>query len=603
MSSEPEQPVENLADGLSDDVRPSGQAQSSETVLADALDRLLDALHAGDAEAGQALLLEYPGLAAFTDCLSRLDALAPDLGDVTVVSGQSSVAAETAVGRNGDRVGTTFGRYLLAERIGRGAMGVVYRARQQDLDRDVAIKLISAGQFSSQSDIDRFYSEARAAAGMRHPSIVGMLEVGEVDGEHFIAMDLVDGGSLADELQGDDEDSHTVGSSDDSVLLLTAPAGLWRKPVGVRRIDPEVSVGWMVEIARAVEHLHQNGIVHRDLKPANILMDAEGRPLVTDFGLAHVEGDSATQARAGAIVGTPAYMSPEQATGHVEAISARSDVFSLGVILYEMLTGRSPFRVKNPLDTLVRVIESDPELPTRLEPWLSRELEHICLKCLAKDPAQRYESAAALADDLERYLRRENVHARPPGLGHRIQRWGRRQPVLLVHLVALGLAMAIIEAGFLSVGDREQPEIHWRVMAILGAWGLVSVGFQWAMRKPEWQLGVRFAWCAVDAGLLTAVLIQNTVPPGPLVVGYPLLVAASGLFFRVRLVWFMTLSCLLGYAAHLLLRNQMHEQAVSPGTPWQYPILFAVVLAVLGVVVAYQVYRVRVLNRFARRRG
>ena len=581
-----------------------------ERELVDALDHLVDAMQAHDESAGSQLLETRPELGEFVDCLARLEGLMPatevfeSTGSSEATVGPSGPGATGETGATGDRVGAKFGRYELTERIGRGAMGVVYLARQTDLDRTVALKLISPGRVGATADVARFYSEARAAARLRHPGIVGVHEVGEFDGQHYIAMDYVSGGSLAEHLQVQSEDLGSRSSQpDDSILLLTSPAGLWRKPVEGNRVEPDTAAGWVSEIARAVCYLNENGIVHRDLKPANILLDQDQRPLVTDFGLALVTGDEATATGGGAIVGTPAYMSPEQASGHIEELSQRSDIFSLGVMLYELITGRSPFWVKNPLDTLVRVIELDPEPPTKLEPWLSRELENICLKCLEKDPQKRYRTAGELADDLERYLRRENVKARPGGFIPRLRRWGRRQPVLVAHLVALGLSAAINQVGFLVGGDVEHPAVHVRVMSILGCWVVVSLVCQWLLRRPRWQTAVHFAWCAADASLLTAVLAQNSVPPGPILVGYPLLIAASGLFFRVRLVWFMTLSCVVGYAILLGVRRQLFADVAVAEPPWQYPIIFAVVLAVMGTVVAYQVFRVRVLSRYFRRGG
>ncbi len=570
--------------------------------LVDALDHFVDALQTGDEPTGSQLLQGQPQLGEFIDCLSRLDALVPPTEILGGVAGRETISVESATGR--DRVATRFGRYELVERIGQGAMGVVYLARQTDLDRIVALKLITPGRAGGEADVERFYSEARAAAGLRHPGIVGVLEVGEFDGQHYIAMDYISGGSLAEYLreQPGAVDSKVSGA-DDSVLLLTAPAGLWRKASVGGCVEPDVAADWVAEIARAVDYLHAHGIVHRDLKPANILLDEDQRPLVSDFGLALVADDQATATAGGMIVGTPAYMAPEQATGHAEKLSARSDIFSLGVILYELITGLSPFDVKNPLDTLVRVIEVDPDPPTTLEPWLSRELEHICLKCLEKDPQNRYESAGELADDLQRYLRRENVKARPGGVIHRIRRWSRRQPVLVTHLAALTLSAGINQVGFFVGGDTANPGVHLRVMSILGGWIVISAICQWLLRKSRWQSAVRFGWCAVDAALLTAVLAQNSVAPGPILVGYPLLITASGLFFRVRLVWFMTLACVVGYAILLGLRRQWFGGMEIGGPPWQYPIIFAVGLAVLGTVVAYQVYRVRVLSRYYRRVG
>jgi serine/threonine-protein kinase len=573
--------------------------------LVEALDQLVDALQAEDGQARTVLLTAQPELAEYTECLVRLDALLP--ASAVAGAGHSDplhVGPTGSSREDGDRTGTRFGRYELLERIGHGAMGVVYLARQTDLDRTVALKLITPGRVGGEADVERFYSEARAAARLRHPGIVGVLEVGDVDGQHFIAMDYVSGGDLSEFVRSEKPGSEGKSShADDSVLLLTSPTGLWRKSISGTAVEPDTAAGWLVDISRAVDYLHNHDVIHRDLKLGNILLDDDQRPLVTDFGLALVYGDEATRTNAGAIVGTPAYMAPEQATGDVEAISPRSDIFSLGVMLYELLTGRPPFLVDNPLDTLVRVIEVDPEPPTAIQPWLSRELEHICLKCLEKDPGNRYHSAGELADDLERYLRRENIRARPAGVVHRVRRWGRRQPVLMAHTVALGLVALINQLGFLFGGDAEHPEVHQRVMAILAAWMVVSIACQGLMKRPRWQAAARFFWSAADAALLTSVLAQSAAPPGPLLVGYALLIAASGLFFRVRLVWFMTLSCVLGYAALLGVRQRLHASGLDENLPWQYPVLFAVVLAVLGMVIAYQVFRVRVLNRYYRRGG
>ncbi|MBQ15537.1 MAG: serine/threonine protein kinase [Planctomycetaceae bacterium] len=571
------------------EVPEENQLEPADEQLFEALDGLVEAIHSGSGVEETVLLESYPELLEFVECLERLESLSPN-GDPAAATEENS----------GGRTGTQFGRYELCERIGRGAMGVVYKARQVDLDRVVALKLIEPGRDGIDSNVDRFYSEARAAARLRHPNIVGILEVGDVDGQHYFAMDYVAGGSLAEHLLGL-EDSGLSGSNiDDSVIVLTAPMGLWRRSAGQRRVEADRAAEWLVEIARAVDYLHAHGIVHRDLKPANVLLDEGQRPLVTDFGLARVIGDAATRTATGMIVGTPGYMAPEQASGENEAISSQSDIFSLGVILYEMLTGRAPFRVANPLDTLVRVIEVDPEPPKKLEPWLSRELERICLKCLEKRPRDRYASAAELADDLERYLRRENVQAHPGGFWHRFRRWGRRQPALVARLAAVGLVGGIVELAYL-IGDDPDVGLYLTVMSLLGVWAVVSGGFQSLSQRPQFESLARYCWSVGDATLLTMILCQIPESPGPLLIAYPLLIVTAGLFFRVRLVWFMTLLCLLGYAALIVARRFQYPGLAEP--PWQFPVIFAVGLAVVGFAVAYQVYRVRVLNRYFRRGG
>ncbi len=296
-------------------------------------------------------------------------------------------------------------------------MGVVYKARQVSLNRTVALKMILAGQFASPEDVERFHREAEAAANLDHPNVVPIYEIGQHEGQHFFSMKLIEGNSLARELAG----------------------GQW----GVAGKDARKKAATLVAMtARAVHHAHQRGVLHRDLKPGNILLDAQGQPHVTDFGLARrVDGDSQLT-HSCAIVGTPSYMSPEQARSE-KVLTTGVDIYSLGAILYELLTGRPPFRVETPLDTVLQVLSHDPQPPRQIDSSIDRDLETICLKCLAKDPQRRYDSAAALADDLQRFLDGEPIRARPVGRGERLVRWFRRNP-------ALGAAASLAVAALLA---------------------------------------------------------------------------------------------------------------------------------------------------------
>jgi serine/threonine protein kinase len=275
----------------------------------------------------------------------------------------------------------TFGNYELLEELGRGGMGVVYRARQKGLNRIVALKMALRTEAKSAADLVRFRSEAEAAARLDHPGIVPVYEAGEQDGQFYFTMKLVDGTSL-------------------NQRLAEGP------------LPPREAAALLAPVCRAIHFAHQQGVLHRDLKPANILIDSEGRPHVSDFGLAkRIEMDS-DLTLTGAIIGTPSYMAPEQAAGTRGKLGPASDVYSLGMILYQMLTGRPAFQAASPVDTVLLVLEQEPLPPRVLNPKADPELEMIALKCLQKPVDLRYASAAALADDLEAYLADEPISAR-----------------------------------------------------------------------------------------------------------------------------------------------------------------------------------------------
>lgn len=528
---------------------PSGE----DDALADALDAYLRAVQARDTAAAARMLAERPELAAWHDCLRNLD----DLAD--------SLAPEPAsVARGAGTEGglpRPFGPYELLEEIGRGGMGVVYRAWHHGLGRAVAVKLLAGGILSSAEERRRFLAEARLAAGIRHPRVVAIHDAGEIDGQPWCAMDLVDGDDLAARL---------------------ARGAL---PIGE-------AVRVVAEVARAVEHLHRAGVIHRDIKPSNILLDRSGDPHLADFGLAR--GDSAAATATGAILGTPASMAPEQAAGRSDLVDARSDVWGLGVVFYEALCGRAPFGRDTPIDTLLDVLERDPLPPRHFAPRVPRDLERLCLRCLEKNPARRPPSAGALADELERWLASGRVDPGDGGPWHRAARIVRRHPAAAFRV--LGIAGALLAIVARVVSQPDSLAFYAPVAAGLVAWGMLAAGWEalgegWltapasraaAARGRVAKIGLVLTDVVSVTTLLAAVRGVDT----PLVAVYPLLVAASGLWLDRRLVRAVTGACL---AAYLLLVASSPEPV-----RWHVAAILAVLVLVTAAITEYQADRVRV---------
>jgi ABC-type amino acid transport substrate-binding protein len=320
--------------------------------------------------------------------------------------------------------------YELHIEIGRGAMGIVFKAIQVDLKRVVALKMLLSGSQAGKSEVQRFRIEAEAAARLDHAAIVPIYEVGEHEGHHFFSMKLVEGGSLSTQLA----DYRALPPGAD-------PAATAERQTKIAR--------FLAKVADAIHCAHQAGILHRDLKPGNILIDTRGEPHVADFGLAkRVEGDSVLT-QTGVIVGTPSYMSPEQATGK-KNLTPAADIYSLGSILYEMLTGKPPFKADTIMETLVQVMEHEPVRPRSLNSAVSRDLETICLKALAKDPARRYASAAEMAEELRRFAAGEPIKTRPAGWIERTVQRCRRNPVVTA-LTGAVLVLTLIMTAMLIV--------------------------------------------------------------------------------------------------------------------------------------------------------
>ncbi len=316
-----------------------------------------------------------------------------------------------------------FGDYEIVREIARGGMGVVFRARQVSLNRTVALKMILAGQLADDNDVKRFRTEAEAAANLDHPGIVPIYEVGQHEGQHYFSMGFIEGQSL-------------------SQRLAEGPLPAREAAEMIRRVS------------EAIEYAHQHGVIHRDLKPANILLDQNGNPRVTDFGLAKkIQGDSGLTG-SGQIMGTPSYMPPEQAGGKRGEVGPAADVYALGATLYALLTGRPPFQAATAMDTVIQVISDEPVSPRRLNPSIPRDLETICLKCLAKEPGKRYATAAALAEDLRRFQANEPILAQPVGRVERGLKWVRRKPAAAALLASLVVGTAL--ATFLAIRANQK---------------------------------------------------------------------------------------------------------------------------------------------------
>ncbi|MSQ94049.1 MAG: serine/threonine protein kinase [Gemmataceae bacterium] len=466
---------------------------------------------------------------------------------------------------------TTFGEYELLQEVGRGGMGVVYKAWDKSLQRHVALKMILRGVHATTADQGRFRSEAQAAGGLTHPNIVPVYQVGEQDGQAYFCMKYVEGRTLA--------------------------AAMADKP-----LHPREAAKYMIAIAKAVQHAHEKGILHRDLKPSNILIDENGQPLVTDFGLAkRVEGGESLTGT-DAIIGTPSYMAPEQAEG-AKHPTAACDVYSLGAILYEMLTGRPPFLAASAVETLLLVRSEEPVRPRALNPQIDFDLEFICRKCLEKSPAHRYRSAAKLADDLEAFLNGEPVSARSSSLVYfftRLLRETHHAPVLenwgllwmwhslkIFTLCALTSVMHFAgSAGYFPV-MRE----HWPYMALwsiaLVAWGIIFMNLRRRGGPVTFvERQITHAWGAgVTASL--GIFVVEWALGRPVLELTPILSIAAGMVFLFKAGtlsgWFYIAAALCFFGALPM---------VYLGPTWS-PLLFGALSAIGFFVPGLKYYRQR----------
>jgi serine/threonine-protein kinase len=427
-----------------------------ELKLAHVVATLTDRLQRGEAIDIHAECRAHPDLARDLMSVWGTVVIANAVGSHDAVDDKASDKSQSDSGTWRMPLPCVLGDYELLEEIGRGGMGVVYRAQQLSLNREVAIKMILRDRLASDTERIRFFAEARATAQLQHPGIVPVYDVGEIDGRPYFAMQFLRGKTLLE-------------------LITTG------------QLDQREAARHLEKITRAVQFAHASGILHRDIKPSNILIDESGEARLTDFGLAKQTDSAESLTRTGVVLGTPTYMSPEQASGRMGEIGPASDIYSLGSVLYHALTGRPPFTAKSTMDVLLQVLEQDPPNPRLIDPKIDRDLEMIVVRCLQKPPELRYASAHALADDLAAYRNDEPISARSGQFAQIVARWFREThhaPILenwgvlwMWHSLVLFIACVLTEVLAWNHAHRSSYALLWTVG--LGAWAAVF----WAMRR------------------------------------------------------------------------------------------------------------------------
>lgn len=445
-----------------------------------------------------------------------------------------------------------FGDYCLVSEIGRGGMGIVFKAEHRRLNRIVALKVMRSGELSNEEELARFRVEAESSAAIEHPNIVSIYEVGEARGLTYYTMAFVDGENL-------------------SVLIS-------RQSLGYKE-----SARVVARIADAVDAAHRIGIIHRDLKPSNILIDRSGDPYLIDFGLAKGTGANQGLTSTGQILGTPAYMAPEQA--RCEALTPSTDIYSLGAVLYELASGQAPFSGPTPVDILLQVLNRDPPLPRKVNPRVPRPLAAIISRAMDKDPSRRYISAQALQEDLRRFILDEPIHHPQPSLIERVNLWWRREPVLVSHLTAI-VAVLLIVMISKSLNEQVSQNAPW-VITLLLVWAAGSYLFQQLSIIDRYQTAAYWGWAAFDVVVYTTLIFIAEPPRGLLLIGYPMMIGASGLLYRVRFVVFVTTMCIVGFA--ILLATVNDSLAEKP----EFCVIYTSGMIVLALCLVSMIRRVR----------
>ncbi|QDS95374.1 Serine/threonine-protein kinase PrkC [Roseimaritima multifibrata] len=444
-----------------------------------------------------------------------------------------------------------FGDYSLLCEIDRGGMGIVYKAQHNTLRRIVALKVLRSGELSNPEELARFRAEAEATAGIEHPNIVSIFEVGEVRGLVFFTMAFVDGENLS-----------TI--------------------VRRERMLAKEAARIVSRVADAVGAAHQRGIIHRDLKPSNLLLDAMGEPHLIDFGLAKT-GANASLTCAGQILGTPAYMAPEQARG--TDVTPACDVYALGGVLYELVSGEAPFIGPTPVDILLQVLNREAPSARTVNKQVPRALDRIINRAMQKKPEERYESAIALQQDLQRFILGEPIERSHSSLWERAEVWWRREPVLVSHLVGIFFVLCVVIVSILIRGTSLYAS-RW-ILGLLTLWGVCSFPIQKLSVYKRFRELVYFAWLSIDVVIYTTLIFMATPPRGLLLIGYPMMIAASGLFYRSRFVVFVTGISILGFIGLWASVDDPFKERLEFG------VIYASGLIVLAICLLAMIRRIR----------
>lgn len=509
------------------------------------LDEYLTAIQRKDHEEQQRLLALAPELARWADDLREID----DFAELLL--------REQPSDKQFSSIQTIqFGKYELRGELGRGGTGVVFEAYQVELDRTVALKMLTGSSFATRDQRRRFAQEAKLASRIRHPQIVTIHDVGELGGQPYFTMDLIQGTSLAASLRD-----------------------------GPMTVDRSVQV--LILIAKAVGHLHANGVIHRDLKPSNVLLNHAGQPCLVDFGLARALDEFQDPTATGTILGTPSYMSPEQAAGRVREITQRSDVYSLGAILYEMLCGRPPFVGDSPFDTVMQVLEREPLPPSHWNRDLSKGLEQICLRCLEKSPEARYSSAQELAQDLERWNEGEYLayDSRSPIV--KLSRTIRRHPAAAYRLVGLLPTLLIVVLRTMIVPDSWS--YYAPIVMGLSLWIGLSLIWEWQSLNPGRQSWTTYGFLLTDIVLLTMILHVGRAANVSFVTAYVLCILMAGLSLNRPLIWVAGTGCVVGFLSLVVWSTDFKG--------WHVPVIIVVLMLCCTFVTDFQVRRLSIWIR------